>query len=117
MYAIVCSGGKQYKVKAGDVIRVEKLKEAVGSELDLTEVLFVSGKILLVGDPHLVGAKVTARVTGQSRAAKILVFKKKRRQGYRRMQGHRQNYTELFVKEITSPDGEVSQVGEGQENI
>jgi len=106
MYAIIKAGGKQYKVKAGDVVRVEKLEKDLGSEFDLDEVLFVGGDKSYVGEPTVSKAKVTVVVTNQAKAPKILVFKKKRRQGYRRMQGHRQLYTELFVKSITDPDGQ-----------
>ena len=108
MYAIVRSGGKQYRVKAGDVLRVEKLNKSLGDEFELPEVLWVGGAESFSGDPVLSDAKVVAVVTHQTKAAKVLVFKKKRRQGYRRMQGHRQWYTELFIKSITNPKGEVS---------
>jgi len=105
MYAILKTGGKQYKVQAGDVIRVEKLQKDLGVEFDLTEVLCVGGDETFFGQPVLDNAKVTVVVTHQAKAPKIIVFKKKRRQGYRRMQGHRQLYTELFVKSITAPNG------------
>ncbi|MCB0390448.1 MAG: 50S ribosomal protein L21 [Bdellovibrionales bacterium] len=107
MYAILKTGGKQYKVQAGDVIRVEKLMKDIGSEFDLTEVLCVSGDETYVGEPVLSNAKVTVVVTNQAKAPKVIVFKKKRRQGYRRLKGHRQLYTELFVKSITAPNGET----------
>lgn len=107
MYAIIRSGGKQYKVEAGDTLRVEKLEKELGSEFDLDEVLFVGGDKSFVGEPTVRGAKVTVVVTRQAKSPKVIVFKKKRRQGYRRMQGHRQLFTELFVKSITSPEGEV----------
>lgn len=107
MYAVIRTGGKQYKVKAGDLVRVEKLEKSLGDEFDMEEVLFVSGKATHVGEPTVTKAKVTAVVTQQSKAAKIIVFKKKRRQGYRRLNGHRQPYTELFIKAIAAPDGEV----------
>ena len=108
MYAIVRSGGKQYRVRAGDVLRVEKLEKNLGDEFELPEVLWVGGAESFPGNPVLDAAKVVAVVTHQTKAAKVLVFKKKRRQGYRRMQGHRQWYTELFIKSITNPKGEVS---------
>ena len=116
MYAVIGSSGKQYRVQAGDVIRVEKLRRDVGTEFDLTSVLFLQGKESLVGTPEVSGAKVTLRVTRQSKAAKIRVFKKKRRKGYKRTRGHRQSYTELLVKEITAPHGEVSRIEEVQQN-
>lgn len=109
MYAIIRSGGKQYTVRAGDTLRVEKLPKELGSEFDLEEVLLVGGDKIHVGEPVVKGAKVTVVVTRQDRAAKVMVFKKKRRQGYRRTHGHRQSYTELFIKAITSPAGEVSE--------
>lgn len=108
MYAVVRTGGKQYKVKVGDLMRVEKLDRQLGDEFDLTEILAVGGESQAIGRPELDNAKVTVVVTQQSKAAKIIVFKKKRRQGYRRTQGHRQQYTELFVKTIVGPNGEVS---------
>ena len=87
MYAIVRTGGKQYRVKAGDKLRVEKLNKDLGDEFEIPEVLWVGGADSFSGNPVLPDAKVVAVVTHQTRAAKILVFKKKRRQGYRRMQG------------------------------
>ena len=108
MYAIVRTGGKQYRVKAGDKLRVEKLDKKLGDEFEIPEVLWIGGPDSFSGDPTISNAKVIAVVTHQTKAAKILVFKKKRRQGYRRMQGHRQWYTELFIKSITTPNGETS---------
>lgn len=107
MYAIIRTGGKQYKVQPGDVVRVEKLNQQLGSEFDLTEILAVGGESMLLGQPLVANAKVTVVVTKQAKAPKVIVFKKKRRQGYRRTQGHRQFFTELFVKSITSPDGKI----------
>lgn len=103
MYAIVRAGGKQYKVKAGDVFKVEKMDKEVGSEFDLTEVLFIGGEKVLVGVPNVENALVKVVVSKQAKAPKIVVLKKKRRQGYRKLQGHRQSFTELFVKEIAAP--------------
>lgn len=107
MYAVIRTGGKQYKVQPGDVLKVEKIEQNLGSEFDLTDVLMVGGEKLHVGQPVLQNAKVTVVVTKQARAPKIIVFKKKRRQGYRRTQGHRQYFTELFIKAITAPDGQT----------
>lgn len=107
MYAVIRTGGKQYKVQPGDVLKVEKIEQNLGSEFDLTDVLMVGGEKVHVGQPVLKNAKVTVVVTKQARAPKVIVFKKKRRQGYRRTQGHRQYFTELFIKAITSPDGET----------
>ena len=106
MYAVIRTGGKQYTVKAGDLIKVEKLEKSLGDEIEMDEVLFVSGKTKHVGEPTVANAKVTAVVTKQDKNKKIIVFKKKRRQGYRKLNGHRQLYTELFIKAITAPDGE-----------
>lgn len=107
MYAIIRSGGKQYKVQPGDVIRVEKLENALGSEFDVTDVLMVGGETPVVGQPVVKNAKVTVVVTKQTRDRKVIIFKKKRRQGYRRFKTHRQLFTELFVKAI-SLDGKTA---------
>jgi large subunit ribosomal protein L21 len=107
MYAVIRTGGKQYKVQPGDVLKVEKIEQNLGSEFDLTDVLMVGGEKVHVGQPVLQNAKVTVVVTKQARAPKVIVFKKKRRQGYRKTQGHRQYFTELFVKAITAPDGQT----------
>src|SRR6476661_5682517 len=106
MYAIIKFGGKQYTVKPGDVLRVEKLEAELGAELEMKDLLMVGGEKTFVG-ANLGKALVTVVVTNQERGPKIVVFKKKRRQGYRRMGGHRQPYTELFVKSITNPDGQT----------
>lgn len=107
MYAIIRTGGKQYKVQAGDVLRVEKLDQKLGSEVELSEVLFVGGDKSFVGAPLVSGAKVVAVVTQHDKDKKILVFKKKRRKGYRNLKGHRQPFTELFIQAITSPEGQT----------
>jgi len=101
MFAVVKTGGKQYKVAQGDVIQVEKLDVEAGKSVDLNEVLMVcdEGK-LNIGSPLLVGAKVTAEVVAQERTGKLIIFKKKRRQNYRRKNNHRQAYTVLKIKEI-----------------
>ena len=107
MYAIIRSGGKQYRVQAGDTVRVEKLNVELGSELNLEEILLVGGgDKTYVGEPTVAKAKVKAVVTEHGKGAKVIVFKKKRRQGYRRTQGHRQLFTSLFIDEITTPDGD-----------
>jgi large subunit ribosomal protein L21 len=109
MYAIVRTGGKQYTVRAGDSLRVEKLPRELGAEFELDEILLVGGDKIHVGEPTVKNAKVTVVVTQQARAPKLIVFKKKRRQGYRRLHGHRQFFTELFVKSIQAPGGELSE--------
>lgn len=108
MYAIIRMGGKQYRVQPGDKVRVEKLEQNLGAEFDWNEILLIGGDKVFVGEPLLKNAKVSVVVTQQSKSPKILVFKKKRRKGYRRMQGHRQFFTELFVKAITSPEGQTA---------
>ncbi len=106
MYAIIRAGGKQYKVSAGDTVRVEKMEATLGEKLNLPEVLMVGGDKTFVGAPLVQNAVVTAIVTRQAKAPKVIVFKKKRRQGYRRMHGHRQLFTELFIQSITTPEGQ-----------
>ena len=101
MYAIIRTGGKQYRVQPGDVIRVEKLDQKLGSEFDLTDILMVGGEAPVVGQPTVKNAKVTVVVTKQTKDRKVIIFKKKRRQGYRRFKTHRQPFTELFVKAIS----------------
>ena len=101
MYAVVRSGGKQYKVSAGDVLRVEKLHAQVGDTITLEDVLMVSDGEHVSAEPSkLAKAKVTARVTAQVRHRKIVVFKYKRRKRYRRKQRHRQWFTELAIESI-----------------
>ncbi|MGE3973039.1 MAG: 50S ribosomal protein L21 [Bdellovibrionales bacterium] len=107
MYAIIRTGGKQYSVKPGDLVRVEKLDSKLGSEFELNEVLYVGGDKPQFGSPLVSGATVGVVVTQHNKAGKILVFKKKRRKGYRRLKGHRQPYTELFVSYI-SADGKTA---------
>ncbi len=102
MYAVIRTGGKQYKVQPGDVIRVEKLENDLGSEFNVTDVLLVGGETTIVGAPLVKGASVTVVVTKQTRDRKVIIFKKKRRQGYRRFKTHRQPFTELFVKSISA---------------
>lgn len=116
MYAVIRTGGKQYKVQAGDVLQVEKLENALGAEFDINEVLMVGGEATLVGQPLVKGAKVTVVVTKQARTRKLYVFKKKRRNGYRNFNTHKQDFTELFIKAITSPDGKVEQ-SDAQPNV
>ncbi len=108
MYAIIKTGGKQYKVQAGDVLQIEKVEQDLGSEFNITEVLMVGGDKAHVGVPLVKNALVTVVVTKQAKTRKILVFKKKRRQGYRKFATHKQNFTEIFIKSITSPDGTTS---------
>lgn len=101
MFAIVKTGGKQYKVAENDVIIVEKLAGEAGSEITLDQVLLVGseGKTT-VGAPLVDGASVTAEVIEQGKGDKVIIFKKKRRQNYRRTKGHRQEQTVLRIKSI-----------------
>jgi large subunit ribosomal protein L21 len=100
MYAIIRTGGKQYRVSEGDTIRVEKLPGEVGGEVELSDVLMLGGEKPLVGKPLVKGATVKAEIVAQDRAKKIVVFKFKRRKKYRRKAGHRQPYTELKITGI-----------------
>jgi large subunit ribosomal protein L21 len=101
MYAVIKTGGKQYRVTAGDVISVEKLVAEPGSTISLDEVLMVGeAGNPTVGTPTVAGASVKAEVVEQTRGDKIIVFKKKRRQGYRRKAGHRQDLTVLRITDI-----------------
>ena len=104
MFAIISTGGKQYKVSENTVLTVNKLTGNAGDKVTLDEVLFASdGKDFSLGDPQIKGAKVDAEIVKQERDRKILVFKKKRRKNYRRMNGHRQEITFLKVTSMNIP--------------
>ena len=106
MYAVIESGGKQYRIAVGDVIRVEKLKAAAGDAVDLNRVLLVcDDKDVRVGSPVLSDTTVTAKVKGHGRGDKIRVFKMHRRKNYRRHAGHRQAFTELEITQIAGQGG------------
>ena len=101
MYAVVEMGGKQYKVSAGDNVDVEKLPFEVGEKVELDRVLLVAdGDEVRVGQPTVEGAKVLATVTDQAKDRKVIVFKYKPKERYRRKKGHRQAYTRLMIDEI-----------------
>jgi large subunit ribosomal protein L21 len=101
MYAVIATGGKQYRVAEGDRVRVEKLAGAAGDKIVFDRVLMVGGgDAAKLGAPRLDKASVEAEITDQGRARKIVVFKFKRRKKYRRKQGHRQPYTELRITKI-----------------
>ena len=103
MYAIVKTGGKQYKVAQGDVLFVEKLEANEGDVVTLDQVLAVSGENgLTVGSPVVEGATVTAKVVAQGKAKKVIVYKYKAKKDYRRKQGHRQPYTKLVIESINA---------------
>jgi len=100
MYAIIETGGKQYRVAAGDVIKVEKLDAAAGEKFDFDKVLFVSGDSPKAGTPYVAGATVTANVLEQGRGKKIIAFKYKAKKAYRKKKGHRQPFTSLKIESI-----------------
>ena len=100
MYAVIKTGGKQYKVSAGDLLKVEKLDGAVGDSIELNEVLMVGGEEVKIGTPLLPNAKVTAQIVEQGKDKKILVFKSKRRKNTRKKYGHRQPLTRLKITNI-----------------
>lgn len=106
MYAVIKTGGKQYRVAEGDTLRVEKLAGDVGASVELAEVLMIGGAVesgqAKVGTPFVDGASVTAEIVAQNRAKKVIVFKKKKRKNYRRKYGHRQPYTELRITGVTA---------------
>ncbi len=101
MYAIIRTGGKQYRVEKGDVVRVERLEGAVGSTVTLEDVLLLGGEgEPRVGSPRLEGAAVVGTVVEQDRDAKIRVFKYKKRKHYRRTRGHRQSFTAVRIDAV-----------------
>ena len=100
MYAVIKTGGKQYKVSAGDLLKVEKLDGAVGETIELNEVLMVGGEEVKIGTPLLPGAKVKAQIVEQGKDKKILVFRSKRRKNFRKKNGHRQPITRLKITAI-----------------
>jgi len=103
MYAIIETGGKQYRVEAGSTIQVERLPGDVGGVVNLDQVRLVHGESgLVIGQPLVQGATVTAEIVRHGRTRSITVFKKKRRKNYRRTRGHRQGFTKLLVKEIAT---------------
>ncbi|XXK29500.1 50S ribosomal protein L21 [Arenicellales bacterium nBUS_45] len=103
MYAVVQTGGKQYRLGVGDNVRVEKLAGELGEVVELPQVLMIGdGEKVSIGDPVIAGASVKAEIVSHGRDKKIRVFKMKRRKKYRRTQGHRQSFTQLRVTEITS---------------
>ena len=100
MYAVIKTGGKQYKVSEGDLLKVEKVEGAVGETVELDQVLMLGGAEVKLGTPLVPGAKVKAQIVAQEKDTKILVFKSKRRKGYRKKFGHRQPITRLKVAAI-----------------
>ena len=103
MYAVIKTGGKQYRVEEGDVVRIEKIEVATGESVDFDQVLLVAnGDDVKVGQPVVDGAKVTAEVLEQGRHKKVKIIKFRRRKHHRKQQGHRQWYTELKITGIQS---------------
>jgi len=103
MYAIIETGGKQYRVETGSIIQVESLPGDVGATIDLNQVRLIHGDSgCVIGQPLVQGAKVTAEIVRHGRTRSITVFKKKRRKNYRRTRGHRQGFTKLRVTGIAT---------------
>ena len=102
MYAVIQTGGKQYRVQPGDTIKVEKMEVEPGQTVEFTEVLMVAdGEDIRIGRPLLAGVRVAAEVVKQDRDSKIVVYKYRRKKAWRRKQGHRQPFTAIKVTEIT----------------
>ena len=113
IYAIVETGGKQYKVAAGQKINADRLALAEGEDIELSKVLFIAdGDDTIVGNPTIDGAKVIATCLGEKKGDKIIVFKYKPKVRYRRKKGHRQLYTRLEIKEIVKPGGEMGKTAQ-----
>ncbi len=102
MYAVIKTGGKQYRVAAGDKLRVEKLPGNVGDAVTFDQVLMVGGEAVKLGRPLVGGAKVEAKILGQELGKKLVVFKFRRRKNYRRKNGHRQPFTALEITNIVA---------------
>lgn len=100
MYAIIKTGGKQYKVEEGDIIRVEKLSAKEGEEIVLDQVLMIGDKTVKIGDPIISGASVKATVMGEGKEKKVIVYRYKPKTGYHKKNGHRQPYTQLKIDQI-----------------
>ena len=102
MYEIIATGGKQYKVAEGDIIKVEKLGVEAGETYTFDQVLAVGGDELTVGCPTVAGASVSATVMNEGRGKKVIVYKYKRKTGYHKKNGHRQAYTQLMIEKINA---------------
>ena len=102
MYAIISTGGKQYKVSEGDVIRVEKLGKEADEKVTFDQVLLVSDDDVKVGNPTVANASVDATVVANGKAKKVIVYKYKRKTGYHKKNGHRQQYTEVKIDKINA---------------
>ena len=107
MFAIIRTGNKQYKVKAGDLLRVEKLNAKAGETIEISDVLLLADdKKATIGTPQVVGAKVSAKINGHGRGPKIEVIKFLRRKNHRKQMGHRQTYTELLITDVVTNNAE-----------
>ena len=102
MYAIIATGGKQYKVAEGDIINVEKLGVAAGETVTFDQVLAVNNGELAIGCPTVAGAIVSATVVKEGKAKKVIVYKYKRKSGYHKKNGHRQQYTQVKIEKINA---------------
>ena len=102
MYAIIATGGKQYKVSEGDIITIEKLGIEAGEKVTFDQVLAVSGDDLKIGNPTVDGATVDATVVKEGRGKKVIVYKYKRKTGYHKKNGHRQAYTQVKIEKINA---------------
>ncbi len=116
MYAIVDIGGKQFRVSKGDSLRVPKVAGDVGKAVEFDKVLLVSEKgELSVGNPVIAGMKVKATIEGHGRDAKVIVFKKKRRKGYRVTRGHRQDFSSVVIKSISKSKSKSKPAGDDKD--
>lgn len=102
MYAIIATGGKQYKVAEGDIINVEKLGVEAGENVTFDQVLAVNNGSLVVGQPTVAGATVTASVVKEGKAKKVIVYRYKRKTGYHKKKGHRQQFTQVKIEKINA---------------
>ena len=102
MYAIIATGGKQYKVAEGDIITIEKLGVEAGSTVTFDQVLAVSGEDMKLGNPTVEGATVEASVVKEGRGKKVIVYKYKRKTGYHKKNGHRQSFTQVKIEKINA---------------
>ena len=108
-YAVIKTGGKQYKVKSGEILKIEKLPETkIDTKIEFNEVLaYGDNKLIEIGDPIIKGARVEANLIKNSKNRTILIFKKRRRQNSRRKNGHRQEYSMIRINKIFSKDGKI----------
>ena len=102
MYAVIKTGGKQYKVTEGEFLKVEKLEGDIGDNVEFADVLMLGGEKIVVGAPLVAGASVTAKIAVQGKGKKVLVFKSKRRKDSRKLRGHRQFQTVLKIEKISA---------------